>query len=128
MSCIILKKSWSAISKLFQLNCISHYIINWSKVLQFYRTSLFNMTKSWGIKFINLLGNFPVPYEVLFINTVRTINNNYTTLLMALHHSHDGFWHSFRCFKSNTHSWYTSNFESANKKGSFIGVAAFSLR
>ena len=32
----------------------------------------------------------------------------------------------FRCFKSNTHSWYTSNFASANKKPSFIRVAAFS--
>ena len=29
----------------------------------------------------------------------------------------------FRCFKSNTHSWYTSNFESANKKPFFIRVA-----
>ena len=31
----------------------------------------------------------------------------------------------FRCFKSNTHSWYTSNFKSANKEPSFIRVAAF---
>ena len=30
----------------------------------------------------------------------------------------------FRCFKSNTHSWYTSNFESANKNPSLIRVAA----
>ena len=36
---------------------------------------------------------------------------------MALHHTHDG---SFRCSKSNTHSYYTYNFESANKKPSFI--------
>ena len=36
---------------------------------------------------------------------------------MALHHTHDG---SFRCSKSNTHSYYTSNFESANKNPSFI--------
>ena len=41
------------------------------------------------------------------------------TLLMALHHTYDGFWYLFRCFKSNTHSWYTSNFEPANKKPSF---------
>ena len=33
----------------------------------------------------------------------------------------------FRCFKGNAYSWYTSNFESANKKPSFISVAAFSL-
>ena len=30
----------------------------------------------------------------------------------------------FRCYKSNTHFWHTSNFESANKKLSFIRVAA----
>ena len=46
---------------------------------------------------------------------------------MALHHTHDGFWYFFRCFKSNSHSWYTSNFESANKKPSFIRVAAIKL-
>ena len=121
MSCIILKKTWSVISKLFLLNCIFHYISNWSKVLEFYLTSFFN-TKSWRIKFRNFLGDVPVHYAALFIN--RTINNNYTTLLMALHQTHDGL---FICFKSNTHSWYTSNFESANKKPSFIRVAAFSL-
>ena len=46
------------------------------------------------------------------------------TLLMALHHTHDGFWYFFRCYKSNTLSWHTSNFESANKKPSFIRVAS----
>ena len=122
LSWIILKKKWSVISKLFPLNCIFHYISNWSKVLEFYLTSFFNM-KSWRVKFRNFLGDFPVHYAALFIN--RTINNNYMTLLMALHHTHDGFWYFFRCFKSNTHSWYTSNFESANKKPSFIRVAAF---
>ena len=124
MSCIILKKTWSVISKLFLLNCIFHYISNWSKVLEFYLTSFFNM-KSWRVKFINFLGDFPVHYAALFIK--RTINNNYMTLLMALHHTHDGFWYFFRCFKFNSHSWYTSNFESANKKPSFIRVAAIKL-
>ena len=84
--------------------------------------SFFNR-KSWKVKFRNFLGNFPVHYAALFIN--RTINNNYMTLLMALHHTHDGFWYFFRCYKSNTLSWHTSNFESANKKPSFIRVAAF---
>ena len=74
MSCIILKKTWSVISKLFLLNCIFHYISNWSKVLEFYLTSFFNM-KSWRVKFRNFLGDFPVHYAALFIN--RTINNNY---------------------------------------------------
>ena len=32
----------------------------------------------------------------------------------------------FRCVKSSTHSWYTPNFESVNKKLSFISLAAFS--
>ena len=41
------------------------------------------------VKFINFLGNFPVPYVALLIK--RTINNNYMTLLMTLHHTHDGF-------------------------------------
>ena len=113
LSCIILKKTWSVISKLFLLNCIFHYISNWSKVLEFYLTSFFNM-KSWRVKFRNFLGDFPVHYAALFIN--RTINNNYMTLLMALHHTRYGFWYFFRCFKSNTYSWYTSNFESANEK------------
>ena len=92
MSCIILKKSWSVISKLFLLNSIFHYISNWSKVLEFYLTSFFNM-KSWRVKFRNLLGNFPVHYAALYIN--RTINNICMTLLMALHHTHDGFWYFF---------------------------------
>ena len=74
LSCIILKKTWSVISKLFLLNCIFHYISNWSKVLEFYLTSFFNM-KSWRVKFRNFLGDFPVHYAALFIN--RTINNNY---------------------------------------------------
>ena len=108
MSCYILKETWSVISKLFLLKCISRYISNWSKVLEFYLTSFRNM-KSWRVKFRNFLGVFPGHYAALFLN--RTINNNYMALLMALHHTHDG---SFRC------SYYTSNFESANKKPSFI--------
>ena len=101
MSCIILKKKWSVISKLFPLNCIFLYISNWSKVLEFYLISSFNM-KSWRVKFRNFLGDLPVHYEALFINT--TISNNYMTLLMALHHTHDGFWYFFRCYKSINHS------------------------
>ena len=49
--------------------------------------------KTWRVKFINFLGDFPVHYAALFIN--RTINNNHMTLLMALHHSHDGFLYFF---------------------------------
>ena len=115
-SCIILKKTWSVISKLFLLNCIFHYISNWSQVLEFYLTAFFNM-KSWRVKSRNFLEDFPVQYAALFIN--RTINNNCMTLLMALHHTHDGFWY-FWC-------WYTSNFDSANKKSSFNWVVAFFL-
>ena len=74
LSCISLKKTWSVIIKLFLLNCIFHYISNWSQVLEFYLTSFFNM-KSWRVKFRNFLGDFPVHYAALFIN--RTINNNY---------------------------------------------------
>ena len=48
---------------------------------------------SWRKKFRNFLGDFPVHYATLFIN--RTINNNYMTLLMVLHHAHDGFWYFF---------------------------------
>ena len=33
------------------------------------------------------------------------INNYYMTSLMALHHTHDGFWYFFRCYKNNTNSW-----------------------
>ena len=113
MRCIILKKTWSFISKLLLLNCTFHYISNCSKVLEFYLTSFFNM-KSWKVEFRNFLGDFPVYHAALFIN--RTINNNYVTLLMASHHTHDGFWYFFRRFKRNTYSWYTSNFESASKK------------
>ena len=74
MSCIILKKKWSVISKLFPLNCIFLYISNWSKVLEFYLTSFFKM-KSLSVKFKNFLDDFPVHHAALFIN--RTINNNY---------------------------------------------------
>ena len=49
--------------------------------------------KSWRVKFINFLGDFPVYYAALFIK--RTINSNYITLLMALHHTDDGFWYFF---------------------------------
>ena len=77
--------------------------------------------KRGRVKFRNFLGDLPVHYAALFVNT--TINNNYMTLLMALYHTHNGL---FRCFKNNTHSWYTSNFESANKNPSFVRVAAFS--
>ena len=86
----ILIKTWSVIRKLFLLNCIFHYISNSSEVFQFYLTSFFNM-KSWRVKFINFLGDFLVHYAALLIK--RTINNNYMALLMALHHTHDGFWH-----------------------------------
>ena len=92
MSCIIFKKTWSVISKLFLLNSIFHYISNWSKVLEFYLTSFFNM-KSWRVKFINFLGDFPVHYVALLIK--RTINNNYMTLLMTLHHTHGGIWYYY---------------------------------
>ena len=92
LSCIVLKKTWSVISKLFLLNCISHYISYWSKILEFYLTPFFNM-KSWRVKFRNFWGDFPVHYAALFINT--TINNSYITLLMVLHHTHDGFWYFF---------------------------------
>ena len=87
------KKTWSVVSKLFLLNCIFYYIGNWSKVLEFYLTSFFNM-KSWRVKFINFLGD--------------------QEWVMDFHTF-------FRCFTSNTHSWYTSNFKS------FIGVAVFFL-
>ena len=73
LSCIFPKKSWSIISKSLPLNCIIHYIINWSKVLEFYLTAFFNMT-SWRVKFRNFLEDFPVHYAALFRN--RTINNN----------------------------------------------------
>ena len=45
--------------------------------------------KSRRVKFINFLGDFSVHYAALFIK--RPISNNYMTLLMALHHTHDGF-------------------------------------
>ena len=51
---------------------------------------LFKM-KNWRVKFRNFLGYFSVHYTDLFIN--KTINNNYMTFLMALHHTHDGFWY-----------------------------------
>ena len=78
------------IRELFPPNCIFLYISSWSKVLKFYLMSLFNM-KSRSVKFRNFLDDFPVHYTALFIN--RTNNNNYITLLMALHHTGDGFWH-----------------------------------
>ena len=86
------------------------------------------MLKSIGVtpKFRNFLGNFPVHYAALFIK--RTVNNNYMTLLMAFHHTHDGFWYFLRVDKNNTLSWHSSNFESANKKPSFIRVASCVFR
>ena len=120
MSCIILKTKY-VISELFLLNRIFHYISNWSKVLELYLTSAFNM-KNWRVKFRNFLGNFPDHYAALFVN--RTINNNYMTLIMAfLYHTHDWFWYFFRCYKNSTLSWHTSNFESVNKKPLFIRIA-----
>ena len=89
LSCIILKKTRSVISKLFLLNCIFYDISNWSKVLEFYLTSFFNM-KSWRVKFRNFLGDLPVHFAALFI--YKTITNNCMTLLMALQHAHDGLW------------------------------------
>ena len=115
MSYIILKKTWFVISKLLLLNWIFHYISSWSTVLESYLTSFFNM-KSWRVKFRNFLHDLPVHYAALFIN--RTINKNYMTLLMAFHHTNDRFWYFFRRFKSKAYFWYTSNFESANKKRS----------
>ena len=85
MSCIILKKTWSVISESFLLSWIFHYISNWSKLLEFYLTSFFNI-KSWRVIVINFLGGFPVHYVVLFKN--RTIKISYITLLMALHASY----------------------------------------
>ena len=119
LSCIILKKKLSVRSKLFPLNWIFHYISNWSRVLEFYLTSFFNL-KCWRVKFRNL--ELPAHYVALIKN--RTINNNYMTLLIALHHTHDGFWNFFKCYKSNSHFWHTSNFESVNKNPSFIRVVA----
>ena len=79
VSCIILKKKWYAVSKLFLPNCIFHYISNWSKVFELYLTS-FSYTNSWRVKFRNFLGNLPVHSAALFIN--RTIKNYYMTLLL----------------------------------------------
>ena len=45
--------------------------------------------KSRIVKFRNFVGDLPVHYAALFIK--RTVNNNYMTLSMALHHTHDGF-------------------------------------
>ena len=61
--------------------------------------------KSWRVKFRNFLGDFPVHYEALFIN--RTVNNNYLTLLMALHHIHDGFWYLFLDAKRAVSNYYS---------------------
>ena len=90
LSCIFIKKTWSVISKLFLLNCIFLYIGNWSKLLAFRPTYFFNM-KSWRAKLRNFLGDSPFHYAALFVS--RTINNNHMTLLMAFHHTHDGFWY-----------------------------------
>ena len=124
LSWIILKRKWSDITKLFLLNCIFHYISNWSKVLGLYLTSFLNV-KSWIVKWRNFLGNFPVHYAALFIN--RTINNNYDFINGLASYSRWNLILFFRCYKSNTISWQTSNFEYANKKWSFIMVAAFFL-
>ena len=55
-------------------------------------------------KIRNLLRNFLVHYAALTIK--RTINN--ITLLMALHHTQDGFLYFFRCYNDSTLSWHTS--------------------
>ena len=78
------KKTWSVISKLFPLNCIFHYIGSWSKVLELYLKSFFNM-KSWTVKIIDFLGD-------------QEWVMDFDTFL--------------RCFTSSTHSWYTSNLKS----------------
>ena len=39
------------------------------------------------LKINSFLGHFPIHYAALLIN--RTVNNNYMTLLMALHHTND---------------------------------------
>ena len=79
LSCIILKKKWYAVSKLFLRNSFFHYISNWSKVFELYLTS-FSYTNSWRVKFRNFLGKLPVHSAALFI--IRTIKNYYMTLLM----------------------------------------------
>ena len=112
-----MRKTWSVISKLFLLSCIFYYISNWLTVLEFYLKSFLNM-KSWRVKFRNFLGNFPVHYTALFINkTIVRLLLNYDFIngIAAYMAFHDGLWYFFRCFKSNTHSWYTPNFESANE-------------
>ena len=78
-----------------------YYISNWSKVVKFYLTPFFNL-KSWTVKFQNL--ELPVHYAALFINT--TINTNYITLLMALHHTHDEFWYLLKMLQEQ-HSFLT---------------------
>ena len=65
----------TVISQLFLLNCIFHYISNWSNVLVLYLTSFFNMKSCCRVKFRDFLYDFPVHYAALFVN--RTINNNY---------------------------------------------------
>ena len=56
---------------------------------------------SWRVRFRNFQGNSPVHYAALFIN--RTINNNYMTLPMALHHTLDEFWYFFLDATRATH-------------------------
>ena len=71
-----------------------------------------NIMKQLKSKSQKLSRDFPVHYAALFIS--RTINNNYMTLLIALHHTHDGFryfvqmlqeQHSFLVFVSNYYSY-----------------------
>ena len=118
------KKKWSVISRLFPLNSILLYISNWSKVLEFYFMSFFNMKSLSVYKIWKFSRQLSGPL-CSFIHK-RTINKNYMTLLMALHHTHDGCWYFFRCYKSNSHSLHTSNFESVNKKPFFIRYLPFS--
>ena len=90
-------KKWYAVSRLFLLNCIFHYISNWSNKLELDLSSVFNM-RSWSAKFWRFLGDFSIDFEALFVH--RAINNYYMTLLMALHHTHDGLLYFFRCCRS----------------------------
>ena len=82
----------------------------------------FNM-KNLSVKFRNFLSDFPVYYTALFIN--RTINNNYMTLLMTLHHTHDGFRYFIRCYMSNTHSWQIPTLNLSIKSHPSSGTCVF---
>ena len=81
---------------------------------------LSSIWRAEGGKLKHFPNDFPVHYAALFIN--RTINNNFMTLLMALHHSNNRFWYLFRCYKSNTStlSWHTANFESIKSHTSSV--------